>query len=471
MRGPVALVDLPADVLLRLLSLLPLGTLGAVYCTCRTLRSFLAGTLATWQAAAASEHGSSHPMAASADVLAYLQQQHAVHTNIAARRYHVVPGHKPRAGALEVHFSRDLFQYAVRVCADSQLEVISALTGQLLHAFSVPAAATSKHMAEPWDQSNSRFLCRFGSAWMTSAKKRRSQEDDITGSGFCVLHMVTGHCVTVMLSATQVLMPVRRRSLYLGWAGLHVLVWTTTGHVWVFAPDGSYINSVQWGSEAAVGSNILWDWSPSGEVGVLSDCFHGAPWNLLLWRPADGPPAPMQPLQERRKAKVLWSPLSDALLVQHFASEPGWQRRSLVTMYSSSGHILTAPQDIVVGWAYAAWGHSAVVMLSSKELRVFRVQSHMLSLMHVVSGSFSNLVFSPDGAHFVTNCKLRRFSAEVSVVRVVRVETGAIQTWYNIPFAWSWPGATLVACCAFSENINVLYPVQEQQFLCFGQAS
>ena len=122
-----------------------------------------------------------------------------------------------------------------------------------------------------------------------------------------------------------------------------------------------------------------------------------------------------------------------------------------------------------MGFAYAAWGCCGLVVSSYNELRVFRVHSHLLSLRYVIPGASGQPVFSPDGAYFVTNYRVDFLnSAGASVVRVVRTEDGAIQAWDDIPYAWSWPSAAVIVCCAVSDNRLVPYPLQDQQLLCFG---
>ena len=160
----LALVALPADVLTRVLNVLSLAIMGDVSCTCSRLRTLMTETPPVWQAAAAREHSSLHPVCACADVPAYLQRQHKLRGDIAARRCQVVRAHESPADALSYSHSPSLLKYAMRAQADSELlEVHSALTGQLLCTFPVPAAARGGTV-HSWDPNSSHFLYRFGTA-------------------------------------------------------------------------------------------------------------------------------------------------------------------------------------------------------------------------------------------------------------------------------------------------------------------
>lgn len=451
-----ALAALPPDMLHQITAQLSLATLGAVSCTCRRLRTLLAANPAAWQAAALREHDSSHPISAATDVRAYLQQQHTVHTNIAARRCQKVPAHKPPAGASEVLASPDLLHHVLRAQADNELQVHSAMTGQLLCIFSVPAAATP----QSWDASSSCVLCRFGSAWTRALRDMQARPVEFQGAGFCILDIRSGDCATVMLPECEQLPGRGLQQLLVNWAGHFVAVSSQSGDIWVYTPNGTQVNSIKFAALLAPGWASKWQWVPPGKVGSNTNSeSHGSRIQALrLWQPAEDNPISLQTQTTAHMEKVYWSPCSSALLVCTAASE--------VFMFSgTSGRLLAPPQDLLIDIASGAWGIKGLALCGMTqdlepqlELQCHLVQSHVLVLSHIISGCCMHPVFSPDGEHFAVDDWL-----VPGGFYVVSMKDGVKHVWPERSHVHSWPRAAIIACK--DQRAEELMP---SHFLCFG---
>lgn len=85
------------DIAERTLRLLPLTALGVLSCSCKGLRASVAAAPTAWQAAAARQYPSVHPVLLAADIPGYLQRQHTIHTNISRRQCSLVQQDYPGA--------------------------------------------------------------------------------------------------------------------------------------------------------------------------------------------------------------------------------------------------------------------------------------------------------------------------------------------------------------------------------------
>ena len=187
------------DVSEQVVRLLPLAALGALACTCKRLRTYLADAPWAWQAAARGEHPSLHPIFASTDVQAYLLQQHTVRANIAARRFSAVPTHEPPwAAGWHLTSLRSGTYIVFADQAETELAVHSMVTGRLLRTLAVPEAVTTGPDSWDWDFSRSCILRSFGSAWAALEETRQTATpEDYLCSGFALLSVESGTCKVV----------------------------------------------------------------------------------------------------------------------------------------------------------------------------------------------------------------------------------------------------------------------------------
>lgn len=255
--------------------------------------------------------------------------------------------------------------------------------------------------------------------------------------------MESGSCKVVSCSDLQCLPGSTLQLLRLGWVGQYLQIFPAaprTGHIWVFARDGTFLSSVElpasgWG---------WWDVAPSGNVA----CRWLSPSNnrdLSFWHPATGALCTVdtEGLATINKL-IVWSPSSNTLLVR--------TAETVISMFSSHGERMCPPQDVGLRASHGAWkylGLALVGLAGFHELRLYVVdQSSALVLRHIVPGMFGNPHFSTDGAHLALNVTHPAWMVTKSLGSsvLVRFQDGSVHEWDDSLRVRDWQDEGSIEC-------------------------
>ena len=221
-----------------------------------------------------------------------------------------------------------------------ELRVYDAMTRQLLHTWPLP---TQEHYcgAQAWSDDSTTLILPFGGAW-----KVVSGPSSFAGSGFTLLAVHKGHCLTVMLPE-QLTGSTRAQLNPPAFAGRYVAVAQPRGgqdtHMLIFSSsDGSHAASWQL-AESHDTSTIRRFWAPSGEIAAWAQplsnmTFPSLKQNLCIWHPAVGPPLMLAGQAADEDGWCAWSPTSDAVLVHTDVA--------VVTLFDPHGQLLCPPVEL-----------------------------------------------------------------------------------------------------------------------------
>lgn len=396
------------DVAHLILDNLPLAALGMLACTSRSWHALLEDAPCTWQTAALREYASSHPAHSAPDVRAYLQQQSLVSSNIASRK---CTSWQRSISTDELHSLAVNCSLWVCMRAGRQLLVHSALTGDLLHTWPVPARPYCTSVTWAWKCDSSAIMLPFGVAWR--GNRWVADTDSAQLSGVLLVDVHSGGCVTVCVPDPQHLPCQGRVELMeAAWAGAgeHVLlvyVSEESTHFCVHASDGVLCNSIEWVADC--GCAPRWQWAPSGGTGYLLS--HDDD-RAFLWHPAAGAPFDISNFVHNDWGA--WSPSNTLLLSSDITS---------VAMFDSQGVALAPPQDLGFQFTQGVFGHCGLAIAGKEQLSLYTVEGHVLVLCHTLLCSWKKtprLLFSPDGRHILYVC---------TALAVISFRTAAERKW------------------------------------------